>query len=274
MQTQALTLDHYLNRRTSEEAWTVGELYGTEHFCHFLYSLVRMDRPSVVVELGCGGGATALMVSKALHENGHGHLWTVDNGSDWNVEFIRRTCLSAFDRFDSDETYAAFIQGLLDTFQFSEVATIVEMDLDGLNLFDPGARIDMLFCDAIPSHVEGCLSLLKYYLPRVSDFSSIFIDRAGTINHAFLFLKYVVAELNTGKLPRHLVDGMDEEQRCAIETLVKTCEFQLVNLTESSPGKRNIMQNSRAWIKIQPVDYVPHNDVISFGSITSPWAMP
>jgi hypothetical protein len=232
-----------------------------------------MDRPSVIVELGCGGGATALMVSKALHENGYGHLWTVDNGSDWSIELIRRTCLGASGRFDSNETYAAFIRGLLDTFRFSEVATLVEMDLNESNLFDPGARIDMLFSDATPSHVEGCLSLLKYYLPRVSEFSSIFIDRAGTINHAFLFLQYLVGELNKGKIPRHLLDGMDHEQRSALEQLVKTCDFQLINLTESNHGKRNTMQNSRAWIKIQPVDYVPHNEVISFGSITSPWPM-
>lgn len=269
----SLTLDHYLNYRTCDDAYTVAELYGTENFCHFLYSLVRMDRPPVVVELGCGGGATALMVSKALQENGSGHLWTVDNGSDWNTELIRRTCLSPFESFDCDETYPSFVQRLLDTFQFSGVTTLVEMDLNDANLFDPGAKVDMLFSDATPSHVEGCLHLLKYYLPRVSNFSSIFIDRAGTINHAFLFLRYVVGQLNNGKIPFQLLEGLNDEQQCALERLVKTCEFQLINLTESNHGKRNRMQNSRAWIKIQPVDYIPHNDVISFGSITSPWAM-
>jgi predicted O-methyltransferase YrrM len=55
-----------------------GQLFGTETFCHFLYSLVRMDRPTVFVELGCGGGATTLMVSKALRENGHGWLCTLE----------------------------------------------------------------------------------------------------------------------------------------------------------------------------------------------------
>lgn len=268
-----VTVDAYLNHRQSPKDHTVGEWYGTENFCHFLYSLVRMDRPSVVLELGCGGAATAVMASKALKENGHGHLWTVDNGADWKEEAIRRTCQSPLGPLDPSESYAAFVERLLTTFQLSEVATLVEMTLDDENLFAPGAPIDLLFSDATSSNVEGCASILRYYLPRVSPFSSIFIDRAGTINHAFLFLKYVVDHLNRGKIPWHLVDGLDDERRGALERLVASCEFQLVNLTETKHDKRNRVQNSRAWIKIQPVDYVPHNDVVSFGSITRPWGM-
>lgn len=263
----------YVNYRYSPTESTVGELFGTETFCHFLYSLVRMDRPGVFLELGCGGGATTLMVSKALCENGHGHCWAVDNGSDWKVERVRQTCQRPLGDIQDDETYAAFIQRLLKTFGVSEMATLVQMNLDESTFFapEPDAPIDMLFADATPSHVEGCLALLKYYLPRVNSFSSIFIDRAGTINHSFLLLKYVIGQLNAGKIPMHLLRGLDEQQQIAMEHLVKTCEFQLINLTESKHGKRNRMQNSRAWIKIQPVDYVPHNDVVSFRSITGPW---
>src|SRR3989442_6888661 len=131
--------DQYINYRHSTTASTVGELFGTENFCHFFYSLVRMDRPMVVVELGCGGAATALMVSKALHENGHGHCWTVDNGSDWKIESVRRTCQIPLGRFDGDETYAAFVRRLLATLRLSDVATLVEMNLDESNSFAPGA---------------------------------------------------------------------------------------------------------------------------------------
>ena len=269
----SVTVEQYLNHRQSTAAHTVAEWYGTENFCHFLYSLVRMDRPSVVVELGCGGAATALMVSKALRENGHGHLWTVDSGFDWKHDAIRKTCQSPLGSLDSDETYPAFIRRLFEMVQLADVATLVEMNLDDTNLFSPDARIDMLFSDASSSNVEGCVSTLKYYLPRVSQFSSIFIDRAGTINHAFLFLKYTVEQLNKGKIPWHLLDGLDDEHRSALERLARTCEFQLINLTDTPHGKRNRSQNSRAWIKIQPVDYVPHNEVVSFGSITRPWGM-
>lgn len=77
--------------------------------------------------------------------------------------------------------------------------------------------------------------------------------------------------MNQGKLPWRLVDGLEPDQQQALERLVKRCDFHLINLTESKHGKRNKAQNSRAWIKIKPVDDLPHNDVASFGSITRPW---
>jgi predicted O-methyltransferase YrrM len=273
MRDTARTVQAYISHRSSPEARTVADLFGTENFCHFLYSLVRMDRPSVVVELGCGGAATALMVAQALLENGHGQLWTIDNGSDWTNELVRETCLNALGAADGKMAYAEFISTLLDRFGLSGRMSLVEMTLNGADFFDPGQKIDMLFSDATPSHAEGCLALLKYYLPRVNTYSSIFIDRAGTINHAWLLLRYVVDRLQTGKIPLHLTDGCTAMEQRALEQLVKTCEFQLINLTETMHLKKNKMQNSRAWIKIQPHDYIPHNDVLTFGSVTSPWEL-
>lgn len=267
------TVQAYVGHRSAPEARTVSELYGTENFCHFLYSLVKMDRPAVVVELGCGGGATALMAAQALRENEHGHLWTIDNGSDWGGDLIRETCLAAIGFAGSAMSYPSFVATLLDRFGLAQQVTLVEKTLDGADFFDPGAPVDMLFSDATPSHAEGCLALLKYYLPRMAPYSSIFIDRAGTINHALLLLRYVVDRLQAGKIPWHLVDGSTPGEQRALERLVQRCEFQLVNLTETAHGKKNRMQNSRAWIKIQPNDYLPHNDVLTFGSITSPWEL-
>lgn len=267
------TIQAYINHRTSPETRTVAELYGTENFCHFLYSLVRMDRPAVVVELGCGGAATALMTAQALFENGHGQLWSIDNGSDWGDDVVRETCLNAAGASDTKIPYAEFIGTLFERCGLSDRMSLVEMTLNGIDFFDPGQKIDMLFCDATPSHAEGCIGLLKYYLPRVNTYSSIFIDRAGTINHSWLLLRYVIDGLQAGKIPFHLTDGCTAEELLALEHLVKTCEFQLINLTETMHHKKTKMQNSRAWIKIQPHDYVPHNDVLTFGSITSPWEL-
>ncbi len=266
-----MTPDDYVRFRRSEADDSVGELFGTESFCHFLYSIVRMDRPSVLVELGCGGAATTVMVGKALRENRHGHCWTVDNGEAWKTEAIRVACQAPLGEPDEDEPYGSFVQRLLDKLELAPMVTLVEMELQAPAFYSPGAPIDLLFADATPSHVEGCLELLKYYLPRVSSFSSIFIDRAGTINHSFLVLQYIVDQLNRGKLPWHLTDGLSDDCRAALERLVQSCTFQLVNLAESKHGKRRRHQNSRAWIKIQPVDFVVHNDVENFGSITSPW---
>lgn len=267
------TVQAYISRRQSPEARTVGELYGTENFCHFLYSLVRMDRPGVVVELGCGGGATAFMAAQALRENGHGHLWTIDNGSDWESEVVRNPCLHAAGYGQNVVSYSDFIRALGDRFGLAERLTLVEATLDGVDFFEPGEKIDMLFSDATPSHAEGCIALLRFYLPRVNPYASIFIDRAGTINHAWLLLRSVVDSLQAGKIPWHLTDGCSHEELQALERLVRRCDFQLINLTETLHGKKNKMQNSRAWIKITPHDYVPHNDVLTFGSVTSPWEL-
>jgi hypothetical protein len=262
----------YITNRNTPDGRTVAELYGTENFCHLLYSLVRMDRPAVVVELGCGGGATALMASQALHENEHGHLWTIDNGSDWDDDLVRTSCLAAAELNGSDVGYSAFITTLRERCGLAERCSLVEMTLNGTEFFDPGQKIDVLFADATPSHAEGCLALLKYYLPRVNNYSSIFIDRAGTINHAWMVLRYVLNCFQAGRIPSHLIDGCTDDEVRAMERLVKTCEFQLINLTETG-RKKATMQNSRAWIKIQPLDYVPHNGVLTFSSITSPWPL-
>lgn len=272
MSAVATSLDHYLASRNTPDSRTVAEVYGTENFCQLFHSLIRMDRPGVVVELGCGGAATALMAAQALCANRHGHLWTVDNGSDWQDDFIRTTCLGAAGLAGEDLSYAGFVRALCGQFGVAERLSLVEMDLDGTDFFDPGHRIDMLFADATPSHAEGCIAILKYYLPRMNGYSSIFIDRAGTINHAWLVLRYVVDCFRAGKLPRSLVDGCDEADVRAMERLVASSEIQLINLTETKHNKPTRMQNSRAWIKIQPLDHLPHNDVLTFSSITSPWA--
>lgn len=53
--------------------------FGTESFCDFLYGLVRLERPKIVVELGTGLGRSAFRMAQAARENGVGHVWTVDD---------------------------------------------------------------------------------------------------------------------------------------------------------------------------------------------------
>jgi predicted O-methyltransferase YrrM len=43
-----------------------------------LYLLVRLRRPTVVVETGVAQGWTSEAILSALHVNGHGHLWSSD----------------------------------------------------------------------------------------------------------------------------------------------------------------------------------------------------
>jgi len=44
-----------------------------------MYGLIRGLRPTVVLEIGTFCGYTACWLSRALQENGSGHLWIVDN---------------------------------------------------------------------------------------------------------------------------------------------------------------------------------------------------
>ncbi len=45
----------------------------------FLYALVRLVRPKVVLELGTGYGVASRFIVEALRENGKGRLWTVES---------------------------------------------------------------------------------------------------------------------------------------------------------------------------------------------------
>ena len=67
-----------LNKKVS-----LAEVYGKESFCYLIYSLIKMQKPKTIIELGTGLGTTALMIAQALKENNKGKIWTVDNGSDW-----------------------------------------------------------------------------------------------------------------------------------------------------------------------------------------------
>ena len=59
----------------------LSELYGTENFNYFIYSLIKMDKPKTVVELGSGLGTTTLMMAQAIKENKIGILHTIAFGS-------------------------------------------------------------------------------------------------------------------------------------------------------------------------------------------------
>ena len=62
---------------------SLAEVYGKENFCYLIYSLIKMQKPETIIELGTGLGTTALMIAQALKENNKGKIWTVDNGKDW-----------------------------------------------------------------------------------------------------------------------------------------------------------------------------------------------
>ena len=159
-------LEYVETRPFEDGSETLGELYGTENFCVFLYSMLRMEKPEVVVELGMGAGVTTCAIGDALRENGRGHLWVVDDGSDWRQkDDLRLAFQRAVGGVVDGETFASFVERLTSKFGCLSQVTYVDLhfDLDGKVFFaPPEAKIDVVFADAPPSDAEGCVGLLWY----------------------------------------------------------------------------------------------------------------
>ncbi len=249
----------------SPGAMTAGEVYGTEHFGIWLYAWLRMERPRSVIELGIGTATTTALAALALHENGEGRLWAIDDGSDWTRVPLQPMCQYARSYEDPGETHMGFVRRLLSDFGLGERVTLVNDRVESSSFFIPeGRKVDVVFADAPPSDAVGCINLLRYYLPRVSGHASLFIDKASTINHSYLLLEWLIEQLDRGRIPAHLIQGLQPSEAEALRQLVDCSAFRLVHLTEAdTPSKRNPNQNSRAWIRITPNDFLPHNGVRS-----------
>ena len=258
----------YINHKTKQrhggtrELITLGEMYGTEHFCLFLHSLIKLEKPRVVVELGTGSGGTAALCGLAVKELGRGHVWTVDDGAEWHQ--TRDDAQGALGYTAPDETHAAFMKKFLRRFALEKYVTCSSKRMTEQDFFSPGKPIDILFADAQSSSAIGCLHLLRYYLAKMSTHSSIFIDRASTINHAALFLNYLVGQLQAGKIPGELRTGTPPATLRRLQHLVETSKFTIIHLTEPRYRKSNEMQNSRAWIKIEPNHFLFRDEVDSY----------
>jgi len=227
----------------------IGPLFGTEDFCFFLYSLVKMHRPAIVLEVGTGCGAAALWLAQAVKENGTGHVWTIDDGSEWSLLLQAPACPLLPE--ERKESHAAFFNDVLDRFGLAPQVTFIPRKVPPFPRID--GKIDLLFSDFLhgPNMI---LSLLGYFLPRMSRASSILIDSASTAFPSYALLEILIGQLNDGKLPQALLEMTHEDDRAAVTDFVRSSRFTLVHLTET----KNRRQNSTTWIKIEPIDLRPH----------------
>ncbi len=227
----------------------IGSIYGTEDWCLFLYSLVKMHKPKTILELGCGCAATTMWMAQAVKENEAGHIWTVDDGRDW------QNVLEGNDNlFLGDEKIAAFPDYIAHLTQKFELEGFVSLISDKIPPFPSlEAKIDLLFSDF--SHgANEIIKILGHYLPQMSECSSIFIDSASTAFPSYALLEMLLPQLNQGKIPRTLLAAIDEKSRKAALEFVRNSQFTLVHITED----KHRSQNSTAWLKIQPVDIRPY----------------
>ena len=236
-----------------------GPTFGTEDLCLFLYSLVRMQRPKIIVELGTGLGVSAFWMALAARQNGWGHVWTIDSLKSFRenetllndtISKLQETSFGSLNPSTPQEYYhsIATILGVDGYLTFIDTA----IDLDEPHHFDryPFADepVDLLFSDFLHGP-RAILSILGHFLPLMSSASSIFIDSASTLWPSYLLLEQLVAQINQGKIP----DVLQEHSPIDLSPVLKDRRIILVHLTE---GKAR-SQNSTSWLKLESVDLLP-----------------
>ena len=240
----------------SDNPVVLGEMYGKERFCYLLYSLTRMEQPKTVVELGAGVGTCSFLIAQALKENDSGMLWTIDNGQEWHQYQL--------DVQEHFETHKEYFNYLTDKFGLQRFIRLVDnFDLTKNLVFDPMEKIDLLFADAAGCDPTGCMKVLRGYLPIMSPRSNIFIDRASTINHSYLYLEKVISDLQNNKIHNSLLQGLTKGSQELLQKFVSRSKFTLIHLPEKDTNKVNQLQNSTAWIRIEPLDFYFDDDVIN-----------
>lgn len=221
----------------------IGKIYGTEDFAIYLYSIVKMTKPTTVVELGTGLGTTALWTALALEENEKGWLYTVDDGSEWDDLVKAKESFKEY----FHPNYHDYIVNLIQHFGFTNTTFINEkINAGNLN------KIDILFSDYQHSP-HAVISCLANYLGRMAENSHIFIDSASTYYPSYLVLEQLIKMLNQKNIPQTLLEMVPITQIDKFKERVEKSNFQLTHLIEN----KDRAQNSTACIKITPKDIFP-----------------
>lgn len=246
----------------------LGSVYGSDDISMFFYTLIRRERPRNLVELGTGLGLSAFWMAQALEELGEGKVWTVDDGSHWQDEKEMRQVIATlndqppFDRLPaSGLDYGGFIT---ETAKLLGLAERIDFANECLDLTDDEALakgnypflrqpVDLVFAD-ITRGPDEILDVFFHFLPHLAESGSIFIDSASTSLSGYLFLEKLISQLNQSKVPRRFLMTQSPQRRRVLMDLVSVRRFTLMHLVERRARK----QNSTAWIKVEPVDYLPH----------------
>jgi hypothetical protein len=246
----------------------IGPNYGSEDLCMFLYSIVKREKPRVVVELGTGLGVTTAWIAAAMKENGFGTIYSVDNGehfspSDrpwWHVQFNGR-----LEALASIADYGRFVDAAFAHANVSEHVKFIHGDIDlaDLGWLDTHMKagtadgsvpaIDILFSDYNHSPINTA-KIIASFLPKMTEVSSIFIDSASTHYPSYLLLERVVKLFEQGRIPTQMLDHLkDGDSREKLNTVVQSSLFKLMHLVE----KQDRAQNSTAWLRTEPASLLP-----------------
>ena len=251
-----------------EMANRVGYVYGSEDISMLFYSLIRRERPKNIVEFGSGLGVTALWMAQAVKENGSGRVWTIDDGSDWqDLTKFRKAIsplveISPFDCLDpAGLDYASYMDNIIEVLGLGGQLTFLneQVDMKKEDFVEEkkypfmDEPIDFVFLD-INRTPNEIINSLYFLLPYTAEAASVFMDSASTSLASYLFLERLVDQLNRSKIPRRFLKGKSDERRRLLIDIVSQRQFTLIHLIDRV--KRE--QNSTAWLKIEPNDFVPH----------------
>ncbi len=260
---QAVDFDFLMEFRNK-----IGPNYGSEDLCILLYSIVKREKPAVVVELGTGLGVTTAWIAAAMKENGFGKIYSVDNGEHyspadkvwWKVQFRNR-----LESLVSIPDYQQFIHTVFAEANVAEHVNFIygDIDLDKLGWLEtimqadtPDGKlppVDILFADYNHSPTNTA-KIIASFLPRMTPVSSIFIDSASTHYPSYLMLERIVQFFEQGRVPVQMLDHLKQpETRSKLRDIVAASNFKLMHMVE----KQNRAQNSTAWLRIEPTSLLP-----------------
>lgn len=223
---------------------TVGNYYGTEDTSIFLYSLLKMKKPEVVLELGTGFASSTVWMAYALEENNCGIMYTVDDGSHWSKTENKQNLLNEFYQHE----YNDYITNLFEKFKL-ERTRFLNKKIEDISINFP---VDFLFSDFAHGPYD-IYKLLAKFLGNMSPISTIVIDSASTYYSSFATLEILIEKLNSGRVPLTLLEMVGDKDKEKLKDLVSTSSFQLLHLIEN----KNRNQNSLAIISITPFDSMP-----------------
>ena len=227
----------------------MGGIYGTEDWCMFMYSIVKMHKPKTIIELGTGCAVTSMWMAQAVKENEVGHILTIDDGRDW--QDVLQGNQPMFLPDEKKESFQEYFNLLTEKFELKDQITLEMTAMPPFPQVD--GTLDLLFSDFMHDP-NSLIEILSFYLPKMSAASSIFMDSASTSFPSYCFLELLTQHLNQGKIPLMLLNKVSDGDKKRVHELVSNSKFTLIHICEAKDRE----QNSTAWLKIEPCDIRPY----------------
>jgi len=246
-----------------------GEIFGSEDQSLFFHALIKIYQYQNILELGTGVGVSTFMLAQACKENKKGHVWTIDDGCQWNSRVIKRIYSGNPSlkkklekrglKSKGDIKFSSYFDCLSKELNLENWTTLLTNRFEVRNtkslapFLKPVIKkpIDFVFSDItnFPIHV---LAIFSKFLPYMAPSSSYFFDSACSHLDTLMAMENTINALNGGKIPEILLAGRSSTEIQKIMKIAATRNFTLVPM----PERKHRRQNGALWIKIEPVNFL------------------